>query len=69
MAFVNEDDEQSEKAPSENSESQQDDVISSEENEISQSQSQMTKSQPLGIFMEKAYDTLQDTFDETCETY
>ena len=67
----NEDDEQNEEAPSENSESQEDDDdrFSSEEDEIPQSQSKMTKSEPWDRIMETVYDILQDTFDDTCETY
>ena len=67
----NEDDEQNEEAPSENSESQQydDDSSSSEKDEIPQSQSKMTKSEPWDRIMETVHDTLQDTFDETCKIY
>ena len=67
----NEDNQQSEEAPSKNSDSQQnvDDSCSSEEDELRQSQSKMTKSESWDRIMGKGNNTLQDTFDKTCETY
>ena len=53
--------EQSEDNPSDDSESQQDD-----EHEIPHSQSEFD---PWNKLLKQAYDSLQDTFDETCETY
>ena len=67
----NEDHEENQ-TPSEKSESQQDedDSSSSEEDELPQSQTEMTKSAPWDRLMETVYDTfIQDTFDETWETY
>ena len=60
--------EQSEDDPSDDSESQQDDeddISTNEEDEIPQSQSEFD---PLDKLLKQAYDSLQDTFDETCET-
>ena len=61
--------EQSEDDPSNDSESQQDDEddnSSNEEDELPQGQSE---SSPWNKFLQQSYDSLQDTFDETCETY
>ena len=61
--------EQSEDDPSDDSESQQDDKddnSTNEEDEIPQSQSEFD---PWNKLLQQAYDKLQDTFDETCETY
>ena len=58
--------EQSEDDPSDDSESQQDDNSTNEEDEISQSQSEFD---PWDKLLQQAYYRLQDTFDETCETY
>ena len=61
--------EQSEDDPSDDSESQQDDEddnSTNEEDEIPQSQSEFD---PWNKFLNQAYVSLQDTFDETCETY
>ena len=68
MAFVNKN-EQSEDDPSDDSESQQDDEddnSTDEEDEIPQSQSEFDLWNKL---LKQAYDSLQDTFDEICETY
>ena len=61
--------EQSEDDPSDDSESQQDnedDNSTNEEDEIPQSQSEFD---PWNKLLNQAYVSLQDTFDETCETY
>ena len=58
--------EQSEDDPSDDSESQQDDNSTNEEEELPQSQS---KFDPWNKLLQLPYDSLQDTFDETCETY
>ena len=60
--------EQSEDDPSDDSESQQDDADdnSTNEDELPQSQSEFD---PWNKILQQAYDSLQDTFDETCETY
>ena len=61
--------EQSEDDPSDDSESQKDDEddnSTNEEDEFPQSQSEFD---PLNKLLQQAYDSLQDTFDETCETY
>ena len=61
--------EQSEDDPSDDSESQQDDEddnSTNEEDEIPQSQSEFD---PWNKLLNQAYVSLQDTFDETCETY
>ena len=61
--------EQSEDDPSDDSESQQDDEddnSTNEEDELPQSQSEFD---PWNKLLKQAYDSLQDIFDETCETY
>ena len=61
--------EQKEDDPSNYSESQKDDGHDSstnEEHEIPHSQSEFD---PWNKLLKQAYDSLQDTFDETCETY
>ena len=60
--------EQSEDDPSDDSESQQDEDENStnEKDELPQSQSE---SSPYSKLLQQAYDNLQDTFDEICETY
>ena len=61
--------EQSEDDPSDDSESQQDDEdanSTNEEDELPQSQSE---SSPWSKLLQQAYDSLQDTFYESCETY
>ena len=61
--------EQNEDDPSDDSESQQgdEDVNSTnEEDEIPQSQSEFD---PWNKLLQLSYDSLQDTFDKTCETY
>ena len=62
--------EQSEDDPSDDSESQQDDEddnSTNEEDGLPQSQSSETS--PWSKLLQQAYGSLQDTFDETCETY
>ena len=59
--------EQSEEDPSDGSESQQDDEddnSTNEEDEIPQRQSNFD---PWNKLLQVSYDSLQDTFDETCE--
>ena len=51
---------------SDDSESQQDDNSTNEEDELPQSQSEFD---PWNKLLQQAYYSLQDTFDETCETY
>ena len=61
--------EQSEDDPSDDSESQQGDEgdnSTNEEDEILQSQSEFD---PWNKLLQQTYYSLQDTFDETCETY
>ena len=58
--------EQSEDDPSDDSESQQDDNSTNEEDELPRSQSEFD---PWNKLLQQAYYSLQDTFDETCETY
>ena len=61
--------EQSEDDLSDDSESQQDDEdnnSSDEEDELPRSQSE---SSPWNKILQQSYDSLQDSFDETCETY
>ena len=60
---------QSKDDPSDDSESQQDDEddnSTNEEDELLQSQ---YESSPWSKLLQQAYDSLHDTFDETCETY
>ena len=58
--------EESEDDPSDDSESQKDDNSTNEEDEIPQSQSEFD---PWNKLLLQAYYSLQDTVDETCETY
>ena len=61
--------EQSEDDPSNDSESQQDDEddnSTNEEDELPQNQSE---SSPWSKLLKQAYDSLQDKFAESCETY
>ena len=58
--------EQSEDDPNDDFESQLDDNSTNEEDEIPQSQSEFDRWNKL---LQQAYYSLQDTFDETCETY
>ena len=67
----NEEDGQSSEAPIENSELQQDDddSSSSEEDELPQRQTKTTKSEPWDRIMETVFDTLENIFGESSETY
>ena len=61
--------EESEDDPNDDSESQldnEDDNSTNEEDELPQSQSEFD---PCNKLLQLSYDSLQDTFDETCETY
>ena len=61
--------EQSEDDPSDDSESQQgDEDVNSTNEEVEMPQSQ-SEFDPWNKLLQQAYCSLQDTFDETCETY
>ena len=54
------------KDDSESKQDNEDNSSTNEEDELPQSQSE---SDPWNQLLQQAYDSLQDTFDETCETY
>ena len=61
--------EQSEDDPSDDSESQQDDEDDNSSNEEDETPQSQSESSPWNTILQQSYDSLQDTFDETCETY
>ena len=61
--------EQSEDDPIDDSESQQDDEEDNSTNEKDELPQSQSESSPRSKLLQQAYDSLQYTFNETCETY